>query len=110
TATTPSEPRSIHVKRSPTGPAASNQTPSTARSATTTRTIPEASRTCGERICRTDVLGALAGAFFLCRERPGDVLLERRDDDRRAGEVFVATYTSMITGKITGFRCVTSKK
>ena len=33
---------------------------------------------------------------------------ERRDDERRDGEVFVATYTSMMTGRITGFRWVTS--
>jgi hypothetical protein len=31
-----------------------------------------------------------------------------RDVGRREGEVLVATYTSMITGRITGFRCVTS--
>src|SRR5436190_11085266 len=94
TATTPSEPRSIHVRRSPTGPAASNHTPSTARSATTTNRIPEASRACGERICRTEVLGGFAGAFLLRRERPLTVVFEGRDDDRRDGDVFVATYTS----------------
>jgi hypothetical protein len=31
-----------------------------------------------------------------------------RDRFRRGGEVFFATYTSMITGRITGLRSVTS--
>src|SRR3989441_12448148 len=110
TATTPSEPRSIHVRRSPTGPAASNHTPSAARSATTTRRTPEASRACGERICRTEVFSGFAGAFLLRRERPLAVEVFEGRDDRREEDVFVATYTSMITGRITGFLCVTSKK
>jgi hypothetical protein len=40
-----------------------------------------------------------------------DVPVFEARDDRREGEVFVATtlrYTSMITGRITGLRCVTS--
>jgi hypothetical protein len=41
--------------------------------------------------------------------RPPRVVFEARDE-RREGEVFVATYTSRITGRITGFRWVTSKK
>ena len=45
-----------------------------------------------------DVLGA--GRFFAAGLR--DALR------RRFGEVFVATYTSMMTGRITGFRWVTS--
>jgi hypothetical protein len=72
--------------------------------------MPRASRAQGDRIWRVGVFaGLLAGLFagfwaFDLR----DVLLDREDAARRDGEVFVGTYTSMITGRITGLRWVTS--
>jgi hypothetical protein len=57
--------------------------------------MPTASRAHGERICLVDALGA--GRFFF-------VAGLRDVRERRFGEVFVATYTSMMTGRITGFR------
>ena len=60
--------------------------------------MPTASRAHGERICLVRVLGA--GRLFAAGLR--DAL------GRRFGEVFVATYTSMMTGRITGLRWVTS--
>src|SRR4249920_3528154 len=110
----PKAPRPDQVRKPPTGPAAPNQMPSALTSARTTSRMPMASRACGERICRTGVFG---GGFF-ARERAAApragvlarVVFEARDDERREGEVFVGTYTSMITGRITGFRWVTSKK
>ena len=112
----PNAPRDSHVRKPPTGPAAPNQMPSTPRSETTTRKMPSASRACGDRICRTGVFG---GCFGFARVRfagvraagfRARVAFEARDDERREGEVFVGTYTSMITGRITGLRWVTSKK
>src|SRR5262245_48578808 len=108
--------------------------------------MPNASRACGDRICRTGVFGwrwrpvfrrlALWGArrsagrrderFFDVRPDAARRVVEARDDERREGEVFVAIgrlsltagraeasslgQASMITGRITGLRCVTSTK
>ena len=73
--------------------------------ARTTSPMPSASRAHGERICR---VGVLAGLRLLL----GGPLLRRRGRPRgpgpASGEVFVGTYTSMITGRITGLRWVTS--
>ncbi len=74
----------------PTGPAASNHRLSTASSPNTTSPIPSASRAQGARCWRTDVR---AGAARLPDARPF---------------VFLANYTSTITGRMTGLRCVTS--
>jgi hypothetical protein len=60
--------------------------------------MPTASRAHGERICLADVLGARRFFAAGLRDARG----------RRFGEVFVATYTSMMTGRITGLRWVTS--
>jgi hypothetical protein len=59
-----------------------------------------ASRAHGDRIDRT---GGRVG-FLLRLDRAGAF----RDDRRRGGEVFVATYTSITTGRMTGLRWVTS--
>src|SRR6476469_9690186 len=91
-AATPHAPRKAQPRKSPTGPAASNHSPSTATRASTTRKIPSASRACGERIWWTGVFGGAlrragrrrTGFFFVRR------WLEPRDDERREGEVFVA--------------------
>ena len=80
----------------PAGPAAENHTDRIESRPKTTRPIPIASRTHGERICR---VGVLALPFFF------------DDGEGRWAEalrVVFATYTSMITGRITGLRCVTS--
>ena len=91
----------------PAGPAASNHTDRTANKPKTTSPIPTASRAHGERIWR---VGARAGLRRLPR---GFVAVRFLDDeeDRRAGArraVFWGTYTSMITGRMTGLRWVTS--
>ena len=80
----------------PAGPAAWSQTESTDSSAKTTRPIPIASRAHGDNTARTWGRG---GVFFFAGARDGA---------RREGEVFCATYTSMITGRMTGLRWVTS--
>jgi hypothetical protein len=72
--------------------------------------MPRASRAQGDRIWRVGVLAGLFTvllAFDLAFEAR-DVLPDREVAARRDGEVFVGTYTSMITGRITGLRCVTS--
>ncbi len=88
----------------PAGPAASNQTESTASRPKTTSPMPTPSRAHGERICRVDVRAGLAG--FLLVVRFLDDGEGRRAGARRA--VFCGTYTSMITGRMTGLRWVTS--
>ena len=88
----------------PAGPAAPNQTESTASKAKTTSPIPNASLAHGERICRVGaLLGFVARFLFVGLLDDGE---DRRAGARRA--VFCATYTSMITGRITGLRWVTS--
>jgi hypothetical protein len=77
----------------PTTPAASNHSASTDIRAKTTRPMPRASRAQGARCWRTVV-----------RWRRRRVLGGRRVDLRLA----LAIYTSMITGRITGLRWVTS--
>ncbi len=79
--------------------------------------MPSASRAHGDSICRTGVFAApvFFAGVFLAERRCGFLVVlrgvfEARDVVRREGEVFVATYTSMITGRITGFLWVTSKK
>ncbi len=71
----------------PTGPAEPNHSPRIARSASTTRPIPRASRAQGRRWLLTE------GRLLVLLPRPFVVL---------------ANYTSTITGRITGLRCVTS--
>jgi hypothetical protein len=66
--------------------------------------MPTASRAHGDRICRVEVRD-LAG-FFLFALGLLDDGEDRRAEARRA--VFWATYTSMITGRMTGLRWVTS--
>jgi hypothetical protein len=75
------------VSHPPTGPAASNQTPKIASRANTTRPMPRASRAHGERICRTGVFGGALGTLRFLEA----FVFEVRDDERREGEVFVAT-------------------
>ena len=89
----------------PAGPAASNHTERIASSAKHDQT--DAERVPGPR--REDLPGGrpgrLARAFFLAVRFLDD------GEDRRAGArraVFCATYTSMITGRMTGLRWVTS--
>jgi hypothetical protein len=55
-------------------------------------------------------LAGLAAAFDRFLEVEGAVRLLARGlrERRREGEVLVGTYTSMITGRITGFLSVTS--
>jgi hypothetical protein len=77
--------------------------------------MPTASRAHGERICR---VGVRAGFLSLFRDfwdfffAVGFLDVFRDDgEDRRAGArraVFCATYTSIITGRMTGLRWVTS--
>ncbi len=86
TAATPNPACSSQSNPRPTGPADSNHSPRIASNASTTRPIPRASRAHGRRWLRTDVR---AGAPV------------------RRPFVF-ANYTSRITGRITGLRCVTS--
>jgi hypothetical protein len=88
----------------PAGPAASNQTERIASKPKTTSPMPSASRAQGERICRVGVRAGLAGFFLAVRFL--DDGEDRRTGARRA--VFCGTYTSMITGKMTGLRWVTS--
>ena len=67
--------------------------------------MPTASRAHGERICRVDVRAGRAGFRFFGLDFFDD------EEDRRAGArraVFWGTYTSMITGRMTGLRWVTS--
>lgn len=66
--------------------------------------MPRASRAHGDRIWR---VGVFAGARRVAGARRFAAGL-RDAAGRRDGEVFVATYTSMMTGRITGFRWVTS--
>jgi hypothetical protein len=71
--------------------------------------MPSASRAHGERIWRVGVFAGprrFAGRRFVRARRFAAGL--RFAAGRRDGEVFVATYTSMMTGRITGFRWVTS--
>ena len=78
--------------------------------------MPTASRAHGERICRVDVragfLPCFRGLFRDFFFAVGFLDVFRDDgEDRRAGArraVFCATYTSMITGRMTGLRWVTS--
>ncbi|HEX5904210.1 MAG TPA: hypothetical protein VF028_14035, partial [Actinomycetota bacterium] len=63
-----------------------NHRPRIARSASTTRPIPRASRAHGARWLLTEARDAFPPRPF----------------------VLLAHYTSTITGRITGFRCVTS--
>ena len=92
----------------PAGPAASNQTERTASRPKTTSPMPTASRAHGERICRVGVRAGFrrgVWGFFLAVRFLDD------GEDRRAGArraVFWGTYTSMITGRMTGLRWVTS--
>ena len=89
----------------PAGPAASNQTERIASRPKTTRPMPSASRAHGERICRVGVRAGFGGAL-LRRSASCDDGEDRRTGARRA--VFCGTYTSMITGRMTGLRWVTS--
>ena len=70
--------------------------------------MPTASLAHGERICRVGVragfLTGFLGFFFVVRFL--DDGEDRRAEARRA--VFWGTYTSMITGRMTGLRWVTS--
>jgi hypothetical protein len=93
---------------SPAGPAASNQTERTAKRPKTTSPMPTASRAHGERICRVGVRAGfrLVLRCFFVAVRFLDDGEARRAGARRA--VFWGTYTSMITGKMTGLRWVTS--
>jgi hypothetical protein len=75
--------------------------------------MPRASRAQGDKIWRVGVFaGLFAGLWaFDAFDRAfdaRDVWPDREDAARRDGEVFVGTYTSMITGRITGLRWVTS--
>ncbi|MEA2558199.1 MAG: hypothetical protein QOG88_1737 [Actinomycetota bacterium] len=93
----------------PAGPAAWNQTESTDSSANTTKAIPMASRAHGERTTRTCGRGGVFATVVLAGVRfAGLFFAGARDGVRRDGEVFCATYTSMITGRMTGLRWVTS--
>ena len=96
----------------PTGPAASNHTDSTASSREHDQADAERRRAPTARgSARVGVAGSpgrAASPGVAVRDAgfaPPALATGRRD-----GEVFVATYTSMITGRITGFRSVTSKK
>ena len=95
TAAAPNAPRRSHAIPLPAGPPAENHIESTASRAKTTSPIPIASRAQGERICRVEV----RALFFDDREA-------RRAPARWV--VFRATYTSMITGRMTGLRWVIS--
>jgi hypothetical protein len=64
-----------------------------------------ASRTNGDSTDRTGVFGLRRGAG---RRAAGFRDCDLRDVFRREGEVLVVNYTSMITGRITGLRWVTS--
>jgi hypothetical protein len=74
--------------------------------------MPTESRAHGERICRVGVrAGFLAGFLAGFRGRCFVVRFLDDGEDRRAEArraVFCATYTSMITGRMTGLRWVTS--
>ena len=70
--------------------------------------MPTASRAHGERICR---VGVRAGRFAGRLDFAFVVRFLDDGEDRRAGArraVFCVTYTSMITGRMTGLRWVTS--
>ena len=78
--------------------------------------MPTASLAHGERICRVDVRAGFLDVFWdVFRDVFRDLFFavgflddgeDRRTGARRA--VFCATYTSMITGRMTGLRWVTS--
>jgi hypothetical protein len=66
--------------------------------------MPTVSRAHGARICRVGVRAGFLGFGLVVRFL--DDGEDRRAEARRA--VFCATYTSMITGRMTGLRWVTS--
>ena len=68
-----------------------------------------ASRAHGDKTVRTCGRdGVFAVVFFAGERFAGLFFAGVRDDLRREGEVFCATYTSMITGRMIGLRWVTS--